>query len=87
MVLLEAHLSNEGVTCSECVKKRFLLMEALAEEVNQNSTWATEANGLAMLIRRWQIAFSDEGNTTRLRGKIEKRRRDLVEVVFRPSKG
>jgi hypothetical protein len=86
MVLLEDHLEEENTSsCAECIKRRFLLMEALAEEVPQHSRWTPLATELAIQIRRWQIAFSDGVDIRIINGKIKQRRKDLVDVVFRPT--
>jgi hypothetical protein len=88
MILLEGDLTtSQAYFCDECVKKRFLLIEALAEEaVHPPTKWAPLANELAVLTRRWQMAFSDGDNPLTIYEKVRKRRKALTDTVFRPCK-
>ena len=82
MLLIEDLLANSS-SCSKCIRKHFLLMEALAEEVPTHSKWSSLAFELAILTRKWQIAFSDGVNSVLIVEKIGKKRKELVEIVFR----
>lgn len=81
MILLEEYLSKKE--CNECVKRTFLLMETLAEEIMaSNSKWTDTATGLALLVRRWQFSYIEGGNIDLLVERIVMRRVVLVEMVF-----
>jgi hypothetical protein len=87
MLLLEEQLSKKDNFCSECIKKRFLLMEAIVEEAIQPHTrWASIAIELAIQIRRWQMAFSDGVQRLVICEKVRVRRKALIDIVFRPFK-
>jgi hypothetical protein len=87
MLLLEEVLTNEDLFCTECIKRRFLLMEAMAEEaMHPHTRWASLATELAILTRRWQMAFSDGVKPLDIYYKIKSRRVALTDTVFRPFK-
>ena len=83
MLLVENDLSSSVARCDECIRRRFLLMEALAEEIMSSTTrWQSVATETAISIRRWQLAFSDNVNRQVLIGRIAKKRDTLVTLVF-----
>jgi hypothetical protein len=85
MLLLEERLP--GGKCNDCIRKHFLIMEALAEEAVINddvSQYARLANEMARLTRRWQIAFADGISPQLIAFKIREKRKELVPIVFDP---
>ena len=87
MLLLEEHLTDNEKFCTDCIRKHFLLMEALAEEaitMDSLSKWAKVISGLAREIRRWQVSFIDGLDPLMIGQKIRKKRKELVVMVFDP---
>ena len=88
MLLLEDHLTGgKEKFCVDCIRKHFLMMEALAEEastMDSHSEWAPIASNLSRQTRKWQIAFIEGKKPTHISQAIRKRRKDLVEKVFDP---
>ena len=83
MLLVENDLGSSVTRCDECIRRRFLLMEALAEEIMSSTTrWQSVATDTAISIRRWQIAFSDNVNKQVLIGRIARKRDALIALVF-----
>jgi hypothetical protein len=87
MLLLEDHLTDDDKYCVDCIRKHFLMIEALAEEAIQmdsRSKWSSEALLIAKSIRRWQIAFIEGTDSKKISQSIRKKRKELVEFVFDP---
>jgi hypothetical protein len=87
MLLLEDHLTDDEKFCVDCIRKHFLMIEALSEEAVQmdsRSKWASIAMSMAKQVRLWQMAFIDGSNKANISQGIRKRRKELVEMVFDP---
>lgn len=87
LLLLEDHLTDDEKFCVDCIRKHFLMVEALAEEavaMDSRSKWAVVAMDMARQVRRWQMAFIDGVNKKVLSQAIRKRRKELVAMVFDP---
>jgi hypothetical protein len=87
MLLLEDHLTDDDKYCVDCIRKHFMMIEALAEEavvMDSRSRWSSVASTLARQSRKWQMAFIDGSSPTIISQGIRKRRKELVEMVFDP---
>lgn len=87
MLLLEDHLTDDEKFCMDCIRKHFLMIEALAEEaiaMEPRSRWTAIASELARNCRRWQTSFADGTNKAIISERIRKRRKEMVALVFDP---
>jgi hypothetical protein len=87
MLLLEDHLSDDDKYCVDCIRKHFLVIEALAEEsltLDSTRSWGRVAADVARLTRRWQVSFIDGAAKESISQSIRKKRKELVELVFDP---
>ena len=87
MLLLEDHLTDTEKYCVDCIRKHFLMMEALAEEavaMDSRSKWTEECLSLAGKIRRWEIMFCDKVHKYTISQEIRATRKELVQLIFDP---
>lgn len=83
-LLLIIELLTKEEVCSDCVRKRLLLAETLAEEAMTSgrvTKWSEIAFDLSRRIRRWQIAFIDGRSVELLSHSIQKRVDELNLLV------
>lgn len=84
LLLLEGHLSDPAKFCNDCIRKHFLLAEALAEEamtLDGNEYWRDFEVDLAETIRGWAERY-DNDDLNDLLQEIREFRKELVPHCF-----
>lgn len=85
MLLVEDHLSIPDKTCTDCIQKHLLLIEAYAEEAITLGGTDSElrmVHGLVSLAKYWMGLFNKGYNYPKLSQQIRRERKKLVEIAY-----
>ena len=86
MLLVEDHLSIPDKTCTDCIRKHLLLIEAYAEEavtLGGTEVDVRRVYGIAGLAKYWMELFTRGYSYSKLSQQIRRERKKLVEIAYR----